>query len=446
MAIKFGTAGVRAVYGKELGVASVASLCQSASMVMGEGCYGVGYDTRKASSILACVASASIMWTGNHVTDLGLAPTPVIAYAAKHLGLKASLSFTASHNPPEYAGVKVFDHEGLETSREMEARIEGSVGAAYSTPKAVGGRLERKSIIEEYVEEAVASLPQSSARLRILVDCANGAGSLVTPLLLSRLGHRVVTVNSHLSWRFPGRVIEPKAGSLKETAEIVRRLGVDFGFAHDGDADRLVLIDKDGQVIPDHLFSALLLQIVTREQSGNVVVSSNTSLAVEAVAQEAGCRLMRAPLGKTPHQLRQHGGIFATEPSKVVLPSWGLWEDGVYAAGVVAQAVANSAKSLQELLNGLPVYHYLQKDLASVLSMEQEFLGLVREHFEAEADELEEIDGIRVVLRDGWIMFRRSGTEPKIRIYSEAKRLERAVELMQQGEELVGSYLRQKSI
>ena len=436
MALRFGTAGVRGVYGRELGVANIASFCAAVSRVMGEGRYGVGYDTRRGSFVLAEVACAALMWGGRRALQMGLVPTPVVAFAAHHFRLTAALALTASHNPPDYVGVKVFDGEGLEVGRGIEARIEA---AAKSPPSSdgFGNPLEKRGVIEEYLGRAVRSVPAVEKGMRILVDGNNGVGSLVTPRLLRTLGHQVVTVNCHLSWRFPGRSPEPRAENLMETADLVRRIGVSIGFVHDADADRLVVIDEHGRILPDSLLSALMLRIVAQGKSGDVVVSSNSSLAVERVAEEMGCRVVRAPLGRTSHELYGRRGIYATEPSKIVIPAWGPWEDGIFAAALLVQHVCSSG-GLGPLLTSIPRYSYVQKDLPQTRLSDEALKELVRRRYRGkDVNRMEEVDGIRIELKDGWVMFRRSGTEPKVRIYAEARTESEATRLLNEAEELI---------
>ena len=281
------------------------------------------------------------------------------------------------------------------------------------------------------------SVPAVEKGMRILVDGNNGVGSLVTPRLLRTLGHQVVTVNCHLSWRFPGRSPEPRAENLMETADLVRRIGVSIGFVHDADADRLVVIDEHGRILPDSLLSALMLRIVAQGKSGDVVVSSNSSLAVERVAEEMGCRVVRAPLGRTSHELHGRRGIYATEPSKIVIPAWGPWEDGIFAAAFLAQHACSSG-GLGPLLANIPRYSYVQTDLPQTRLSDEALKELVRRRYRGkDVNRMEEVDGIRIELKDGWVMFRRSGTEPKVRIYAEARTESEATRLLNEAEELI---------
>lgn len=435
MTLKFGTAGVRGIYGQQLQVGNIAQLVGALSQAMGKGGYGVGYDTRKASKTLANTAEAVLTWTGHKTIDLGQVPTPAVAFAAKHLKLNASMAFTASHNPPDYVGVKIFTSNGLEASKELETRIEQGIGSMLIQPSRYGSTIKKHWIIEEYLERIISMVPKTKRKLRILIDCANGAGSTVTPLLLHRLGHKVITVNSHPSWRFPGRVIEPRAENLVETTNMIKHLDVDLGFGHDGDADRLVVIDNSGNVIPDNIFSAMMLKFIAKGKKGDVVISSNSSLAVEEMGQMVGCKVIRAPLGKTPHELHLRNGIYATEPSKIVDPQWGLWEDGIYAAALLTQIISSLPRGLAEALNGVPRYQYIQKDLFG--SMPKSLLSQIVKNCYSERGRFEEVEGVRVIMRDKWIMFRTSGTEPKIRIYTEAKQDKEATRLMEEGKRLL---------
>ena len=156
------------------------------------------------------------------------------------------------------------------------------------------------------------------------MDCANGTSGNVTPDILSELGHKIVTVNAHPSSLFPGRLPEPMLETLGEVAMLTRNIQADFAIAHDGDADRLVMIDSNGRVIPDYALAALILKTtIEKSKRGTVIISLNSSKALEQVALESGCRVVRSRIGKTFQELYKRKGIYASEPSKIVDPKWG---------------------------------------------------------------------------------------------------------------------------
>lgn len=440
--VKFGTAGIRGIYGQEVSIRETIAACYAVHVLLGEGKFGLGYDSRKTSIVLASVASSAMNWYGSDVDDYGMIPTPVLAFNIKRNKLHAGFSVTASHNPPEFAGVKVFGTDGIEFSLEVEHQIEQLVLKSEGYTKresdlAVFGKTaENDEAIYSYKDAMLRWYEPTKKRLKIIVDCANGTAASLTPSILTELGHHVVTVNAHPSERFPGRLPEPMVETLGEVAKLTRGIGADFAIAHDGDADRLVMIDESGKVVPDYVLSTLVLKvIVSRVKKGNVIFSVNSSSALERIAQDLGCNVQRSRLGKTFEELYKRKGIFACEPSKMVDPRWGYWEDGIYTGVLVAQYLAESNMTLRQAISEVPVYHNLQRNLQLSGSVDYDCVKTtMKAKFGAEVDKFDELDGVKVYLKDGaWVMVRSSGTERKVRVYVESPKESEAVFLLQDG-------------
>ncbi|MDA4136824.1 MAG: hypothetical protein OK449_07500 [Thaumarchaeota archaeon] len=432
----FGTAGVRGVFNASQTPEQVYGLVLTSAFAFGKGKYGVGWDGRKSSAVLSQVAAAGIAAAGSEALLFGLVPTPVTAYGARESGCKLGFSVTASHNPPEYSGVKIFSNMGMELSKQDEARIERAmiVGANMES-RNLGGIADAETLTP-YLDSMLAKFEVLRDGLKVVVDCSNGPGAFVTPRVLGTLGHRVVPMNAHVSWRFPARLPEPTAQNLSETAAIVGAVGADIGFAHDGDADRLVMISSAGRVLPDSLVSIVAMKALVRKP-GTVILSENTSTAVEEEALKLGMKVVRSRIGKTFAEIEKEGAVFATEPSKVVDPEWGMWEDGMYAAVLIADAIARD-RSLLDFVSSEPTWHYRQLnlpysvDMVALSKQAQEDFGRFK------ISEVRRLDGLKLVFRDrSWIMFRASGTEPKTRIYCESLDPVRLDELLQVGKNVL---------
>jgi len=433
--VKFGTAGIRGIYGQEVSIRETISVCFAVHRLLGEGKFGLGYDSRKTSVILAKIASAAMNWYGSDVENYGLIPTPVLAYNIKVNKLHAGFSVTASHNPSEYAGVKVFGTDGIEFSLEAEHRVEQLLESSVSLVKKdseltnFGTTFENEEAVFLYREALLKRALPGKKSFKILVDCANGTAGAVTPGILSDLGHHVVTVNAHPSEKFPGRLPEPNLETLREVAEYSRAIGADFTVAHDGDADRLMMIDEKGQIVPDYKLSALVLKIVLeRVKRGNVIISVNSSSAIEKTARDAGCTVQRSRLGKTFEELYKRRGIYGSEPSKMVDPRWGYWEDGIYASVLISQYLSENNLSLSAALEWIPVYYNYQKNLlpSGVLDHER-VRSMMSEKFAGQVDRFDELDGVKLYLKGGaWLMVRSSGTEKKVRVYVESPKEDEA--------------------
>jgi phosphopentomutase len=432
----FGTAGVRGVFNSTQTPEQVHQFVEAAAFVFGRGRYGIGWDGRKSSMVLARVVAASIAGCGSKATMFGMIPTPALAFGTRECGCKLGFSVTASHNPREFSGVKVFNGSGMELSHDEEARIERGLVVESSKSSSTPGSVETRETLLSYVEALASRFSKAENPLRIVVDCATGPAALTTPQVLEALGNKVVPVNTHLSWRFSARQPEPTAESLRETAEFVGGIDADIGMAHDGDGDRLVLISSSGRVLPDYMTSVLALEAIGKS-SGSVIISENSSFAVEETALKMGLRVVRGKIGKTFTGISREGAVLATEPTKIVDPSWGMWEDGIYCAALVADLLARRPE-LRKVVDGELEWLYRQVnlpvmvDLTRVGDQVEEYFGKYR------ILERRSVDGLRVVFKDkSWVMFRPSGTEPKTRIYCEARDELRLSELVDVAKSLV---------
>lgn len=432
----FGTAGARGVFNSTQTLEQVYRLTETAAFVFGKGMYGVGWDGRKSSLVLARAVSASVAQCGSGVKVFGLAPTPIIAFGTRESGCELGFAVTASHNPREFSGVKVFDRGGMELSREQEARIERGMLVELSKASSRTGTIEPSEFITPYLKALHARFAVVENPLRLVVDCATGGASLATPQALKAAGHKVTPLNSHVSWRFSAREPEPTEDTLRETASFVRNVGADLGLAHDGDGDRLVLIGSTGKILPDYMTSVLALEALDKS-SGSVIISENSSFAVEETAERMGLRVSRARIGKTFAEVEREKAVLATEPTKIVDPGWGMWEDGIYGAVLIAD-VLSRRPDLRKALEGDLGWLYKQVnlpvsvDIARIGENVDEYFGKFR------IVEKRTLDGLRVVFKDkSWVMFRPSGTEPKTRLYCEARDELRLAELVEIGRTVV---------
>jgi phosphomannomutase len=417
----FGTAGVRGVFNKTQTPEQVYKLAETIAFTFGRGRYGVGWDGRKSSALLARTVISAVNAVGSDAHAFGVVPTPVVAFGTGSRVCMAGFSVTASHNPAEFSGVKVFNAKGMELPVSDEEKIERALAVDIMKPSGMFGQfVPDGEAVDDYVQALVSRYEKARESLRIAVDCANGPGGIVTPQVLKPLGHHVIPVNAQVSWRFPARSPEPIASNLADFSKMVPMLGVDLAFAHDGDADRLVMIDTLGRVVPDSILAILALRGVNAS-SGVVVISENTSAAVAEEAERLGLRVIRSGVGKTFAVLEAEGGVFAAEPSKVVDPRWGLWEDGINAAAMISGLVSSDRGVLGRVMEEVQ-WRYRQVNLDTAVKMR--VLGeKAREIFRKfKIQDERTLDGLKLVFADGsWVMFRPSGTEPKTRLYCESK-------------------------
>lgn len=417
----FGTAGVRGVFNTTQTPDEVYRLAETIVFASGVGRYGVGWDGRKTSALLAKTVISAVNAMGSDAYAFGLVPTPVTAFGTRSRVCNEGFSVTASHNPAEFSGVKVFNSKGMELPTSDEERIERALGVNVMKPSGIFGQLiSDEKVVEDYAEALISRYKKATRSLKIAVDCASGPGGTVTPRVLKALGHHVVPVNAQVSWRFPARPPEPTTFNLADFARMIPELGVDLAFAHDGDADRLVMLDALGRVVPDSVLAILVLRAMNVSK-GVVVVSENTSTAVAEEAENLGLRVQRSRVGKTFAVLEAEHGVFATEPSKIVDPQWGLWEDGINAAAMISDLISSDRGVLGTVLQEVQ-WLYRQLNLDATISMPALESKVTEVFRKFRIKEERRLDGLKLVFADGsWVMFRVSGTEPKVRLYCESK-------------------------
>ncbi len=335
---------------------------------------------------------------------------------------------TASHNPPEYNGLKLLNSDGsafnIIQQQELERQLSSKTlnSASWSEMGKVSFYPES---IAKHVSRIIEDFPHR-IKARVVVDCGCGAGSVVTPYLLKKLGCEVIALNSHPSGFFP-RGIEPVEENLFHLAKATKEFGAHLGIAHDGDADRMMLIDEGGRFIPgDKLLGIFASELGARE----VVTTLDASMGLE----EMGFKLRRTKVGDSyvSAELKK-GGDFGGEPSgSFIFPRVSLCPDGIYAAAMAA-AIASRVK-LSELAQSIPTYPMRRGSISTKgVKIEQ-----LRRKLEAlKPLSIDNTDGLRLAFEDGWLLVRASGTEPKIRLSVEARSVERLNELYESALKMV---------
>lgn len=439
----FGTAGIRGRYPDEVGPELAFGVGASVAWVRRARLVVVGGDGRLTTPILKAMASAGAMVAGADVVDVGLVPMPSLPWAVVRRGADAGIYITASHNPPTDNGIKVFRPDGAEFTRAEEDEVERAYFSRSWEPAqwdGVGKLVSGGDMLTQYITEvAEAAAPTEVRRVpRVVVDTANGAASLATPRVLKDIGAEVFTFNANVDGRFPGRYPEPRADVLEPLLPAARSLRADVFLAHDGDGDRLAVLDPAGGFVKQDRVIALLARWKLGRRGGTVIVSIDVGRAVRDVVESMGGKLRVVRLGKLHEGLLETpDAVMAAEPWKFIDPSWGKWIDGVYQAATIVRMMAEEGRTIGELLADIPDYPQARVSIKMPKAVRDKVYEAVAQELVGKAPEGAEvttIDGVRVDYPDGsWLLLRKSGTEPKIRIYGEAPTLEelrRAVEAL----------------
>jgi phosphoglucosamine mutase len=413
MIMLFGSSGIRGIANKEV----TPELALKVGLAVGslyDSCV-IGRDPRTSGEMIEHAVISGLLSAGCRVTRIGMVSTPTLAFAARNY--ECGVMVTASHNPPEYGGIKLWNRDGMAFDTRQQDEIE-SILKKGSWKKAEWnniGRVNETYAVEEHAEMILRKI--GSASLRVVVDCGCGAASTITPYVLRRMGCNVITLNSQPDGFFPARNPEPVEKNLGMLKKATAAFGADLGIAHDGDADRMMAIDGKGRFVEG---DKLLALFGLREAKKSIVIPVDASMIIDDVLK--GREIYRTRVGDVyvAEELKKRNADFGGEPSgSWIFPKISLCPDGIYAAARLVEIVENEGR-LDALIDGLPSYPMKRGEVSCDNKKKESGMrkiGIVLKKF----GRVSTIDGIRVDTENGWILVRPSGTEPKIRITAEAR-------------------------
>ena len=415
----FGSSGIRAVFNEDL-----LSLAFRAGLAVGGQYKNVvtGRDTRTSGDAMKHAVIAGLLAAGARCQDAGIVPTPTLAYATREFD--AGVMITASHNPPEYNGLKLLNPDGSSFGPEQQARIEKAIAAVplktarWDNIKTCG----RYGTAAINHIESITSGYKMGMKIKVVVDAGGGAACEVTPLLLEKLGAEVIPLYCHPTGFFP-RGIEPNEENLSELCRLVKESGAAVGIAHDGDADRMMAVDEKGRYLTGDQLLVVLARAVGAK---DIVTTLDASMAVETL----GFNVRRTKIGDTwvSEELKKGGDFGGETAGAWIFPTLSLCPDGIYAAALVASIA--SQNRLSELADAVPVYPLKRGSVASS-DLDKARLESGLKALKPKA--ITNTDGFKLDFTDGWLLVRPSGTEPKIRLTAEARTEARAQLLYNEG-------------
>lgn len=433
----FGTNGIREVVGQKMTAPFVTAVAAAIGRAYPVGApVAVGWDGRTSSPAFSRIVSGTFASAGHTVVELGLLPTPAIQYNVRSVGAQVAVIVTASHNPPEFNGIKCIAADGLELPRTEEERIEALVESRElrSVPYDQIGAIHADTHGAERYLHGILSLVQREAIIRrhhrILLDCGNGASAETSPSLLRRLGCRFTTLNGQVDGTFPGHLSEPTEQNLQELVRTVPALGVDFGVAHDGDADRAVFVDGKGRYVPGERILTWFAQEFVREHHGGLVVIPVTaSQSVEDVVKAEGGEVLYTAVGSPSitRAMQQRGAVFGGEDNGgYVFPRLHLARDGAMTLATALDILTRTGTTLEEALRPLPQYAVVKEKVTCPTNVRAAVMERLATELAQDADHIVTLDGVKAYQGRGWVLLRPSGTEPLLRIFSEDPDLETA--------------------
>jgi phosphomannomutase / phosphoglucomutase len=434
----FGTNGVRGVVGKDLTPELIASIGESFG-TMRKGCIGVGRDTRTSGDTLVKAVKTGLLATGCDVVDCGILPTPALQYLVKEY-FDGGVMITASHNPPEYNGIKIIEPDGTEMGDEETVKLEQILFSRSFSPlpwNRAGKETNSPDLIYEYINTIVNQFAQGIGDgVVVVVDPGSGPACLTTPLILTQMGCKVITVNCVMDGKFPGRMPEPTVDGLRNLAALVVSSGAAFGVAHDGDADRAVFIDNSGRFVEENQEFALVARHICQENRGVIVTPVSTGQIVKLVVEMENSEVIYTPVGsiyvaRAMRSLLGQGKkvVFGGEGNGgLIFPKHQFCRDGGMTAAMMVAILVKTRKTLSELVNNLPNRHIIKDKIATPYGTK--ILAFLKDSYSEEVTD--QIDGLKIFRNNTWGLVRASGTEPIIRIIVDSDTAEHGAHLHQE--------------
>jgi phosphomannomutase/phosphoglucomutase len=440
----FGTNGVRGIANVELTTDMAMDLAKGFGTFR-PGTIVVGRDTRESGEMIKAAVIAGLLSTGCKVVDLGIAPIPAVQNYVKQCKMDGGIMVTASHNPPEYNGIKGIARDGTEYSHEDEAVVEklyyaheftkaawsGTGGLSYADPKPL------------YIDGIISKVDAGAIRnkkFKVVADTGSGAASLTTPFLLRRLGCKVVTLNAQVDGCFPGRNPEPTGSEINDLKAAVVAAGADIGVAHDCDADRAVFVDEKGRFVNEDILLAVMTEHILKKKPGSTIVTPvSSSSLIQDIADKYNAKVIWTQVGSifVARTMMASHAVFGGEGNGgLIFPEFQYCRDGGMSAASMLEMLAHTGKKLSEIIDAMPAYHSV-KDKIKCKDKEAVIMQI---EAHTKGEKVDATDGLKVYRPEGWVLIRMSGTEPIVRVFAESRTAAGAQKLADYGVGLVNRF------
>ncbi|RMF89264.1 MAG: phosphoglucomutase [Methanobacteriota archaeon] len=394
----------------------------------GRGRVLVGRDVRVTSELLESAFVSGLLSTGVDVVDTGLVPIPVANFKTMVGDFEAGAYVTASHNPPEYNGVRLRRGDGTgyteENERVWDIALEG--GHRLARWDGIGSvtAIDAEETVNEYRDYLLDRI-RIEEPVTTALDIGNGAAYHAAPLVLKEAGARAITINEAPDGRFPNRPSEPNDRTLGALKKMVVDSGADFGVGYDGDADRAMFVDDRGRTVATEKIGILLARdIMERKGPGVVVCNVSCSMIMEEEIERLGGTVRRVRVGDVfvAEAIKEHKALLAIETSAhIFMPEFYVFDDPILATLQVARILSEEGEPLSTIVDGMPSYPYEELNFTCPEEIKFKVMEEIVKGFREQGLELDLTDGVKVNLEEGWILLRPSNTSPKIRAAVEAK-------------------------
>lgn len=393
----------------------------------------VGRDVRLSGETLRNALVSGLV-SRCDVIDVGVVPTPLLYFATNHLKKDGGIMITASHNPPEWNGFKLFRQKGCIYGDEM-ARIKQMAKTVdlEDFERKPGKIVAYKGILQKYVEFVLDKI-EVERGLRIVADTANGVCGLLVPSLFKQLDCEILTLNEKPDGRFPAHLPEPKEETLGELRKEVVEKGADFGVGYDGDGDRAVFVDDEGKIIPGDLVLLIFAKdVLERRKGGKIVYELSCSMAVEEFVKTLGGVPVVERVGHVfiMDKMIAEDAVLGGETSgHFYFPELYGMDDAVFASLRMAEILSESGEKLSEIVDSLPRYPSIhERNFNCPDRLKFAVIDRLKVRFRDYGLDVLDIDGVKLLDEDGWVLLRPSNTEPLIRVSAEARSEEKLKKL-----------------
>ena len=443
----FGTNGVRGVFSEDFTLEFVHDLVLAISTYFKEGRILVGYDGRDSSVVVSKLVCSTLNYAGLDCHLAGLIPTPCLEFATKALGYNGGIMITASHNPPEYNGIKPVASDGVEVSREDEKVIEDIFFKKNwkHNSSTWGSTKNDDRAVQTYLDGIKSQVDVSkikSRKLKVVLDLGNGAQSVTAIKLCEQLGCEIITINREIDGSFSGRGPEPTPYNLQELSSVVVKNNANLGIAFDGDGDRSILCDNEGLLLSGDK-SALLLSnyLLKKNPNSKVVTCMNSGNSIDGIVTQTNSTVIRTKVGSievSRKMITDNALLGFEENGGFMFGKHNYVRDGGMTLALFLELLASSNKSMREELATLPP-SFTTKDK---ISCKKEDADKIISKLLAEFPSADTTDGIKIIFdKKNWVMVRPSGTEPIVRIYAESDSEKNLETLMKEYTQKIKSFL-----
>jgi len=438
----FGTSGIRGVVNQDLspdfclrvGLA-IGTTLPPASRVC------IATDTRISRDVIKEAVTAGLLSCSINVADLGILPTPALALLTRESGFAAGIMVTASHNPPEFNGIKLFTENSLGYSQAQEAEIE-KVYFEQKFRQGKRGTLEQaQDMKQRYLSfiKGKLSLPGFSHQLKVVVDPGNGAASKFASDILIQMGLDVIPVNDEPDGLFPGRSPEPKADTLQGTIHFLRQNNADLAICFDGDADRVVFCDKEGFLGFNEPIAFISRLAVKRTGKKKIATTVETGSLLDLAVKDLEAEVVRGRVGDVAvaHLVQELDAALGVEQVGVyIIPEAGYYPDSIFASLILLSQLSDAGE-IKQFFQGIPKLFFEKASVPCPEELKELVMAQVKEKTHLFApDGINTLDGLRLEFPDSWMLIRASGTEPIIRVIAESTSQTQTDELISKGKKL----------